>query len=338
MNQRVNPSVILHSHPDGEAQVENFRLENRTLEPLKEGEFLIENIWLSLDPYTRPRLNKNIEHVEPIPLGGVIQGETVGRVIESKSSLYQVDDIVFTFSGWQKYCVCSDRHFLTYRLPDTHLPESVFLSAVGTPGRAAYFGLNKIGRPVAGETLVVSAASGAVGSIAGQLGKLAGCHVVGIAGSKEKCRYVVEELGFDACVNYKEAFFADAFAESCPRGVDVYFENVGGRVSSIVARHLNDGARVPICGGAALYNKGKNVDAFKLPRFYAALPNTPEHRFFLVTEWVNEYPSSISWLLEAVESGQLKYKESITEGLENAPQAFIDMLCGRHFGKQLVRV
>ncbi|KFI12864.1 NADP-dependent oxidoreductase [Vibrio coralliilyticus] len=338
MNQLVNPSIVLDNHPQGAATTGNFRIANQPIGELKPGEFLIENTWLSMDPYTRPRLNENTAYVEPIKLGEVIQGETIGKVVESNSPKYQVGDRVFTFSGWQKYCVGNDADFMTYRLPDTELSPTIFLSVAGTPGRAAYFGLNKIAKPKAGETMVVSAASGAVGSVAGQLGKMAGCRVVGIAGSEEKCRYVVDELGFDTCVNYKSDNLGEEIEAACPNGVDIYFENVGGRISSLVARHLNEGARVPICGSAALYNKGKDVDASTLSRFYSSLPSAPENRFFLVTEWVNDYASSISWLTAAAESGQLKFRETVTEGLENAPQAFVDLLEGKHFGKQLVRV
>lgn len=338
MNKLVNPAIVLDSHPQGAVAVDNFRLSNKPLGELQQGEILVENLWLSMDPYTRPRLNKTTAYVDPIGLGEVIQGETIARVVESKSSKYLVGDIVATFSGWQKYHVTNDEDFLINRLPDTHLSPTIFLSVAGTPGRAAYFGLYKIAKPKAGETMVVSAASGAVGSVAGQIGKMLGCRVVGIAGSDEKCRYVVDELGFDTCVNYKNDNFSEAIEDACPDGVDIYFENVGGRTSSIVARHLNEGARVPICGSAALYNKGKDVDASALSRFYSSLPNAPENRFFLVTEWLNDYASSVRWLTEAAEAGKLKFRETITEGLENAPQAFVDLLEGNHFGKQLVRI
>ena len=333
-----NSSIVLNRHPQGKACVEDFRLVNQPVASLKPGEFLVENIWLSIDPYTRPRLNPNITYVEPIKLEHLIQGETVGRVIQSKSPKYQVGQLVFAFTGWQKYCVLNEHDFMVYVLPDTTLPESVFLGVAGTPGRAAYFGINKIAKPKPGETMVVSAATGAVGSVAGQLGKIAGCKVIGIAGTEEKCRYAVETLGFDSCLNYNCKGLAKALAQECPGGVDVYFENVGGRVSAIVARYLNQGARVPICGSAALYDEGQDVDGNTLSQFYSSLPNAPESRFFLVTEWFNEYTDSIEWLIKAVESGQLHYRETITQGLEQAPQAFIDLLESKHIGKQLVRV
>ncbi|CAM3861165.1 NADP-dependent oxidoreductase [Vibrio aquimaris] len=338
MNKLVNPAIVLDSYPQGAIATDNFRLSNNPLGELQEGEFLVENLWLSLDPYTRPRLNKTTAYVEPIGLGNVIQGETIGKVVESKSSEYLVGDLVGTFSGWQKYYIAHEDELMVNRLPDTHLSPTLFLGVSGTPGRAAYFGLFKIGKPKAGETMVVSAASGAVGSVAGQIGKMLGCRVVGIAGSEEKCRYVVDELGFDECVNYKDDNFSDAIAKACPDGVDVYFENVGGRTSSIVARHLNEGSRVPICGSAALYNKGKDVDSNTLSRFYSSLPTAPENRFFLVTEWMNDAASAVRWLTDAAEAGQIKFRETITDGLENTPQAFVDLLEGNHFGKPLVRI
>ncbi|SBS34222.1 NADPH-dependent curcumin reductase [Marinomonas spartinae] len=338
MNKFKNPTVILHSHPNGKASIDNFRLEDRPVGELKEGEFLVENNFLSMDPYTRPRLNEYTAYVDPIKLGEAIQGETVGTVIESRNPNYKVGDYVATFSGWQKYYISSDADFLTKHLPETRLSISLFLTVAGTPGLAAYFGLRKIGKPKKGETLVVSAASGAVGAVAGQLGKMAGCHVVGIAGTQEKCRYVVDVLGFDACINYKEDDLAESIEKLCPNGVDIYFENVGGRVSSIVARYLNEGSRVPICGSASLYDKDKDVDSATLSRFFSSLPSSPENRFFLVTEWMNESPEAVLWLVDAVEKGVIQFRETITEGIENAPTAFINMLQGKHLGKPLVRV
>ncbi|WP_108649573.1 NADP-dependent oxidoreductase [Dongshaea marina] len=338
MNQLKNELIVLSRHPDGEVTTEDFQLQENRVEELKEGEFLVENRWLSIDPYTRPRLNRNTSFVDPIKLGEVIQGETVGEVISSKNSDFKSGDLIFSFSGWQKYWVGNEKSFATSRLPSTELSPTVFLGIVGTPGRAAYFGLNKIAKPVPGETLVVSAASGAVGSAVGQLGKMAGCRVVGIAGSDHKCRYVVEELGFDQCINYKKDDLNIALSDACPNGIDIYFENVGGRVSLFVAKFLNEGARVPICGNVSNYNKGYDVDVSAPSKFFSSLPNAPLCRFFLVTEWYKDYAEAEGWLFNAVQQGDLKYRETITYGLENAPQAFIDLLKGEHFGKQIVRV
>ncbi|EOG8142273.1 NADP-dependent oxidoreductase [Serratia marcescens] len=338
MSQFENASIVLNSHPDGAATLENFRLETSSLRPLDPGEFLVENKWLSIDLYLRPRLNKSTKYVSPIKLGEVIQGEAIGEIVASRNPLFNVGDRVFTFSGWQKYYIGDAQNFTVHRLPETTLPPSIFLGAVGTPGRSAYFGLNKIAKPKPGETLVVSAASGSVGSVVGQLGKLAGCRVVGLAGSEDKCRYVLEELGFDSCLNYKTADLNRDLRAACPQGIDIYFENVGGRVSLFVAKLLNEGARVPICGNAANYNKGTDVDASGPADFFSALPDAPLNRFFLVTEWFKDYAESDAFLLNAAENGVLKYRETIVDGLENAPQAFIDSLNGKHFGKQLIRM
>ncbi|MFV8987939.1 NADP-dependent oxidoreductase [Serratia fonticola] len=338
MSQFENTSIVLNSHPDGAATLENFRVETDTVGELRPGEFLVENKWLSIDLYTRARLNKSTGYISPIKLGEVIQGETIGEIVASHNPLFNVGDRVFTFSGWQKYYVGDAQNFTVHRLPATTLPPSIFLSVVGTPGRSAYFGLNKIAKPKPGETLVVSAASGSVGSVVGQLGKLAGCRVVGLAGSDEKCRYAVEELGFDACLNYKTADLKRDLRTACPQGIDIYFENVGGRISLFVAKLLNEGARVPICGNAANYNLGTEVDAASPAAFFSSLPDAPVNRFFLVTEWFKDYLESDTFLLNAAEKGQLKYRETIAKGLENAPQAFIDLLNGKHLGKQLIQM
>ncbi|RLM20975.1 NADP-dependent oxidoreductase [Brenneria alni] len=338
MNQFENKSIVLNRHPDGPAQLNDFRLEQSPIAALQPGEYLVENKWLSIDLYTRPRLNRNTAYVSPIKLGEVIQGETIGYVVATSNPRFAVGDCVFTFSGWQKYYVGGSQDFITHQVRPTSLSPSIFLGAVGTPGRSAYFGMNKIAKPQEGETLVVSAASGAVGAVVGQLGKLSGCRVVGLAGSEEKCHYVVDTLGFDACLNYKKDDLNCDLRAACPNGIDIYFENVGGRVSLFVAKLLNEGARVPICGNAAHYNQGTEVDVSGPADFFASLPGAPLSRFFLVTEWFKDYAEADSWLLRAVEKGALKYRETITDGLENAPQAFIDILNGKHLGKQLVRL
>ncbi|MEQ9890413.1 NADP-dependent oxidoreductase [Pectobacterium aroidearum] len=338
MNPLTNKLIVLAHHPDGPARLEHFRLDECHIDALQPGEYIVENKWLSIDQYTRARLSKNTAFVSPIKPGEVIQGETIGNIIATKNPKFQVGDCVFTFSGWQKYYIGTPQDFITHRVLPTTLSPSIFLGAAGTPGRSAYFGLNKIAKPKAGETLVVSAASGGVGSAVGQLGKQAGCRVVGLAGSEEKCRYVVETLGFDTCINYKDADLNQALRAACPNGIDIYFENVGGRVSLFVARLLNEGARVPVCGSAALYNQGHDVDASSPVAFFSSLPEAPLSRFFLVTEWFKDYAEADIWLLDAVEKGRLKYRENIIEGIENAPQAFIDLLDSKHFGKQLVRL
>ncbi|WP_299491644.1 NADP-dependent oxidoreductase [uncultured Shewanella sp.] len=337
MKQKINQSVVLAKHPEGLVQSSDFRLEERPLIALEEGEVLIENHWLSIDPYVRPRLNKDVAMVNPIHIGEVIQGEAVGFVLESKNPRVKQGQWVFLLSTWQRYFVTNGKNTIILPLPDTGLPKSVFLGPLGTAGRAAYFGMNRIAKPQAGETVVISAASGAVGSVAGQIAKMAGAYVVGIAGGEEKCRYVVEELGFDACVDYKAKDFKVQLRQACLEGVDVYFENVGGKISTFVAQLLNEGARVPVCGNISKYNKA-NVQAGGPEQFFQSLPSQPHAQFFLVTQWLKDYPESDPWLLNAVESGSIKYRETIHNGLSQAPQAFADLFEGLNMGKQLVKL
>ena len=338
MIQLENMSIVLNSHPDGELALENFRIEKSPIKKLHQGEFLVQNQWLSIDPYIRPRLNKVTPYAVSINIGEVIQGDTIGKVIASENQDFQMGDLVSTFSGWQKYYVVNEKSFFVRKIPPTSLSPTIFLSVVGTTGRSAYFGLNKIGKPKTGETLVVSAAAGAVGSVVGQLAKLANCRVVGLAGSDMKCRYVVDELGFDVCLNYKNSNLSKSLRDACPDGIDIYFENVGGRVSLQVAKYLNEGARIPICGSIANYNNGTIVDASAPAEFFSSLPDAPYNRFFLVTEWMRSYPESDSFLLDAVEKNIIKYRETILDGLESAPQSLMDQLIGKHLGKLLIRL
>ncbi|WP_298774090.1 NADP-dependent oxidoreductase [uncultured Shewanella sp.] len=337
MKQTMNQSVVLAKHPEGVVELSDFRIEEQPLQTLKEGEVLIENHWLSIDPYVRPRLNKDVSMVNPIHLGEVIQGEAVGFVHESKNPQVKAGQWVFLLSAWQRYFVTNGKNTIILPLPETSLPKSVFLGPLGTAGRAAYFGMNRIAKPQKGETVVISAASGAVGSVAGQIAKMAGAHVVGIAGGEEKCRYVLDELGFDACVDYKAKDFKVQLRQACLDGVDVYFENVGGKVSTFVAQLLNEGARVPVCGNISKYNKA-NVQAGGPEQFFQSLPSAPHAQFFLVTQWLKDYPESDPWLLNAVESGQIKYRETVHHGLIQAPQAFADLFEGLNRGKQLVKM
>ncbi len=333
-----NSTIVLARHPEGPLQLSDFRRQTSPVRDLEDGEFLIANQWLSLDPYIRSRLNASTDYVSSVECGDVVAGETIGVVVASRNPRFNPGDKVFAYSGWQQYHISNERDFIVHRLPSTDLPDTVFLNTVGTPGRTAYFGMTRIAKPQTGETLVVSAATGAVGSTVGQMGKMAGCRVVGIAGSKEKCHYAEQELGFDICINYRNADFKQQLRQACPDGVDIYFENVGGRISVLVAQLLNDGARVPVCGNAANYDRASGIAASSPADFFSSLPTPPVNRFFLVTEWFKDYPESDAWLLNALDEGKIRYRETIIDGLENAPQAFIDLLNARHFGKQIVRI
>jgi len=305
---------------------------------LNNGEILIQTEYLSIDPYMRGKMNDGLSYTPPLKIGEVMVGESVGRVIESKSKNYAIGDLVTVHQGWQTFICTKDSDPSLQRVPQSNLQSSVFLGAIGMPGRTAYYGLNYVGKPKAGETLVVSAASGAVGSVVGQLGKLHGCRVVGIAGGREKAQYVAEELKFDHCIDYKNENVTQKLKEYCPDGIDVYFENVGGEITKDVSKFLNKGARVPICGFISKYNS-PDIASEETPfHVLGALKPKPQHRFFVVTEWLNQFEKTTAILLNHIKSGDLKYKETITKGFENAPQALRDVLSGKNFGKQIIEI
>lgn len=332
----MSRAVVLAERPSGAPRVDNFRIVDEAERALADGELRIENHFLSLDPYMRPKLNEEVPYGEPLKLGDVIIGETVGVVSESRSALYQVGEVVCALSGWRTQYVTTDTDDSLIKVEDTELPLSVHLGAAGMPGRTAYFGLLKLGKPKAGDLLVVSAASGAVGSVVGQIGKLFGCRVVGVAGGPEKCRYVEQHYGFDRCLDYKNEGFAAALRAACRGGIDIYFENVGGAVTREVAGLLNHGARVPICGYISAYD---NLSDAETPMdVFGALDDPPEHRFFLTPEWRKEFVGATRQLSAWVSEGKIRYSESIAEGIDNAPAAFIGMLRGENMGKQLVRL
>jgi NADPH-dependent curcumin reductase CurA len=338
MRKYQNRSIVLARRPVGEVRDEDFRIENAVVRELRPGEFLIQVIWLSLDPYMRPRMNDVESYLPPMELDQVVQGESVGRIVESRSEDFAVGEIVTSFTGWQEYAIASQKTALLHKVEPAGLPLSVYLGAAGMPGRTGYLGLTRVGNPKAGETVVVSAASGAVGSVVGQIAKRIGCRAVGIAGGEAKCRYVVDELGLDACVDYRAGKLEVDLAAACPAGIDVYFENVGGAVSRAVAPLLNPGARVAICGYVSQYNAKEVASADSPFEIFGALPTPPEHRFFLVLEWEAEHAETTRQLAAWIRSGELKYRESVAEGLDAAVSAFRGMLRGENFGKQLVKL
>lgn len=338
MSNYTNRAIVLNQRPQGEIQDGDMKLIEKPVRELKDGEVLAKTLWLSLDPYMRPRMNDAKGYMDPIGIGEVIVGESVGRVIESKSPNYAEGDLVTCYSGWQEYCIIPGDAPMVYKIQPRGIPLQAYLGVAGMPGRTGYCGLVYVGKPKAGETVVVSAASGPVGTVVGQTAKQLGCRVVGVAGGEEKCRFVVEELGFDACVDYKAGNLEADLAAACPNGIDVYFENVGGDVSRAVARLLNPGSRVPICGYVSAYN-AEDASKVETPfHIFGKLENPPEHRFFLVTEWQDQHQEITALLAEQVASGNLKYRETVAEGLENAVEAFKGMLKGKNFGKQLVHI
>lgn len=329
---QTHRQILLVSRPEGAASVDNFRLVETPLVPLEEGQVRVRNHYLSLDPYMRGRMNDSKSYAAPQPLDEVMIGGTVGEVVESRNAKFKPGDKVVGMFGWQEFGT-SDGTGL--RVVDTaHVPLSAYLGPVGMPGVTAWYGLNRIIAPKAGETVVVSAASGAVGSVVGQLAKRAGCRAVGIAGGAEKCRYVVETLGFDACVDYKAGNLYQDLKAATPNGVDGYFENVGGEVLDATLARMNAFGRIALCGMIA------NYDGKPLPLKYPGLLLTQRLlvQGFIVSEHMDVWPQALTELGTLVAQKQLVYRETVADGLENAPAAFLGMLKGQNFGKQLVKL
>ena len=334
----TNKRVLFAKRPLGEPDDDCFKIDEVEIPALGPNEILIKTCWLSLDPYMRGRMNDMKSYTEPMQIGDVMTGESTGIVEQSNSDKWQVGDRVAAHMGWQTYIVAKgdDARLMKVDLDNGSL--SAHLGVVGMPGRTAYFGLTEVGKPKAGETLVVAAASGAVGSAVGQIAKILGLRAIGIAGGSEKCRYVKEELQFDDCLDYKSGNLDDKLSVACPDGIDLYFENVGGDVTKAVAPQLNQGARVPICGYISNYNDEDITKAETPFHILKQLEYVPEHRFFVVYEWQDRYDEATRQLGEWIKEGHLKYRESVGEGLENAPELFRGLLRGKNFGKQLVKI
>jgi hypothetical protein len=335
----TNQKIHLVSRPSGEALASNFKLIVSETPALQDGQVLVRHHFLSLDPYMRGRMNDAKSYTAPQALNEVMGGGTVGEVVESKSPKFAVGDKVVGMGGWQQYSVVDANQLGALRKVDTTLiPLSAYLGAVGMPGVTAWYGLVKIIEPKAGETMVVSAATGAVGSAFAALSKARGCRTVGIAGGPEKCRYALDELGFDACIDYKlhqdAASLSQAVKDTCPDGVDGYFENVGGMVLDAVITRMNAFGRIAVCGMIAGY------DGAPLPLSYPALilTNRLKVQGFIVSEHMEVWPEALKELGTLVATGKLKPRESIAQGLEAAPEAFLGLLKGKNFGKQLVKL
>ena len=283
-------------------------------------------------------MNDSKSYAAPAKIGEPMTGETAGIVVESNSDLFSVGDKVCAHKGWQTHIKTKDTDPALLKVPETNIGLSSFLGTLGMPGRTAYFGLNRVGKPKTGETLVVSAASGAVGTVVGQLGKIYGCKVIGIAGGPEKCAYVKDVLEFDDCIDYKGGSLNQDLKDVCPDGIDIYFENVGGDVTRAIAPLLNKGARVPICGFISKYNEGDMLTVETPFHVLGALKDKPEHRFFVVTEWMDEWENATKEILDLVSKDKMRYRETVTKGFENAPQALRDVLTGKNFGKQIIEI
>jgi NADPH-dependent curcumin reductase len=340
---QTNQQIHLVSRPQGEPTVDNFKLVAAPVPSLKANEVLVRNHFLSLDPYMRGRMNDGKNYAQPQPLNDVMVGGTVGEVVASTSEHFAIGDKVVCGGGWQEYVVMplgenGKGNGVIRKIGAAPIPLSAYLGAVGMPGVTAWYGLTEIIKIKAGETLVVSAASGAVGSVVGQLAKSRGARAVGIAGGAEKCAYVVNELGFDACVDYKAhndvASLLAALKVACPTGIDGYFENVGGLALNAVVAHCNAFARVAMCGMISGYN-GEPI-----PLNYPQLFLTQRMKLegFIVSEHMEVWPQALKELGGMVATGQLKFKETVSQGIQSAPEAFLGLLKGKNFGKQIVKL
>ena len=335
----ANRQILLDSRPTGEATLGNFKLVTSDTPPLQDGQVLVRHHYLSLDPYMRGRMNDSKSYAASQPLGQVFQGGTVGEVVESRNPRYAVGDQVVGFGGWQEYSVVdAGQPGALKKVDTTHVPLSYYLGAVGMPGVTAWYGLVRIIQPKAGETLVITAAAGAVGSAFGALAKARGCRVVGIAGGPDKCSYAVDELGFDACIDYRQhpdiKTMSAALKQACPNGIDGYFENVGGYLLDAVLLRTNAFARIALCGMIA----GYDGQPLPLQNPTLLLINRIRLEGFIVSEHMDVWPEALKELGALVASGQLHPRESIAQGIESAPEAFLGLLKGKNFGKQLVKL
>ncbi len=335
----INRRVVLGSRPVGAPTAANFRVEDIAVPTPATGQILLRTLFLSLDPYMRGRMSDGPSYAAPVPLGDVMVGGTVSRVEVSLHPGFKPGDLVLCYCGWQQYAL-SDGKGLT-KLDPLMTRPSLALGVLGMPGFTAYMGLLDIGQPKPGETVVVAAASGAVGAVVGQVARLMGCHAVGIAGGPDKCRYVVDELGFDACIDHRSADFPARLAAACKEGIDVYFESVGGAVFDAVLPLLNARARIPLCGLIAAYNATSpppGPDRLGLLTRTLLTKRIRMQGFIIFDDYGDRFREFLGPMSRWVTAGEVKYREDIVDGLENAPQAFIGLLEGRNFGKLVVRV
>jgi len=338
MMTQVNQQIVLASRPVGEPKTNDFKMVEDVAREPEAGEVLCRSIYLSLDPYMRGRMSAAKSYAKPVEVGDVMEGGAVGEVLTSKCPGIETGDVVLGAGGWQEYFTLPGSSLR--KLDPGRAPISTALGVLGMPGVTAYTGLFNIGKPESGETVVVAAASGAVGSAVGQIAKIKGARAVGIAGSAEKCGFVVDELGFDACIDHRDPDFRDQLQNACPNGIDVYFENVGGPVFKAVLPLLNQFARVPVCGVISHYNDTALPDGPDPTSLIlrSALVKRLTIRGFLVFDFAKEEPEALEQLTQWVSDGRLKYREDFVSGLGAAPEAFIGLLKGKNFGKLIVKV
>ena len=328
-----NMQVLLARRPEGQVQTSDFKIVETPLPDIADGQLLVRNHYLSLDPYMRGRMNAVKSYAPSVNIGDVMVGGTVGQVLASRHAGFKVGDLVVGFLGWQLYGVSDGTALM--RIDESGIPLSAYLGVMGMPGATAYVGLLDIGQPKPGETVAVSAASGAVGSVVGQIAKIKGCRAVGIAGGPDKCAYVVEELGFDACIDYKQGRLAEDLAKAAPKGIDVYFENVGGPIFDKVLLRMNPFGRIPLCGLISQYNA---IDPYGMKNIGTLVVNRVKLQGFIVSDHLARWPEAFKDIGQWLKEGRIKYRESIAQGIENAPAAFIGLLAGKNFGKQVVKL
>jgi NADPH-dependent curcumin reductase len=328
-----NQQVLLKRRPTGAPTAADFEIAEAPMPDPGEGEVLVRGIYLSLDPYMRGRISGARSYAKPVEVGAVMEGRVVGEVMRSRDPGFRAGDFVLGGYGWQLYSAVPAAGLL--KLDPAEAPLSAALGVLGMPGLTAYVGLSEIGRPQRGETVVVSAASGAVGAVAGQLARRAGARVVGIAGGADKCRYVEAELGFDACIDHRTAELGVALDRACPSGIDVYWENVGGGVQQAVFPRLNDFGRMVMCGMVAEYN---DIEPRPGPNLMSAVRKRLKIQGFIVSDQWQRFAEYRAMAAPLLKSGEVKYREDIVDGLDRAPDAFIGLLQGRNFGKLVVRL
>lgn len=329
----VNRRVILQSRPEGEASRLNFRLDAAPVPEVGEGEVLRRTIYLSVDPYMRGRMSDAPSYAPPVALGAPMVGATVSQVVQSRNAQFAVGDYVAGADGWMEYGLSDGRDLRV--LDPTDAPLSYALGVLGMPGLTAYAALLDIGRPKPGETVLVAAAAGAVGSVAGQIARIKGCRVVGLAGTDAKCRFVTQTLGFDDCINYRESDLENALREACPGGIDVYFDSVAGRTLEIVLGQINVGARIPLVGLISQYNAARLPSG---PNLMPLLAKRATIQGFLVGDAASRKTAFLADMWVWLQNGQVSYQEQVVDGLESAPEAFLGLFAGRNLGKLLVRV
>jgi NADPH-dependent curcumin reductase len=339
MSNQTNQRIVLASRPVGAPKADNFRLEDTAIPTPAAGEVLLRTVYLSLDPYMRGRMSEAKSYAEPVAIDNVMVGATVCQVVTSNNPKFSEGQWVLAYTGWQAYGISDGSDLMP--LGDNPSNPSFALGIMGMPGFTAYMGLLDIGQPKAGDTLVVAAATGPVGATVGQIGKLKGCYVVGVAGGAEKCRYAVDILGFDACIDHHGDDFAEQLTKACPKGIDIYFENVGGKVFDAVLPLLNTGARIPVCGLISQYNATElppGPDRLSLLMGTLLVKRIKMQGFIIFDDYAHRYNEFATDMIQWLAEGKIHYREHLIQGLDKAPDAFIGLLEGKNFGKLAIKV